>query len=95
MRMQVLSVVAMAVALLAVSASDSQAAMRRGCSSCGTAGSTCTVAPAAATANAAPAEPATVAATPAETKPAVTTTVSTPTRGRNFARQGRRGFSRR
>lgn len=94
MRMQVLSVVAMAVVLLAVSASDSQAAMRRGCSSCGTACSTCTVAPAAPTANATPAEPATVAA-PAETKPAVTTTVSAPTRGRNFARQGRRGFSRR
>lgn len=94
MRMQVLSVVAMAVALLAVSASESQAA-RRGCSSCGTACSTCTVAPAAATANATPAAPAEVAAAPAETKPAVTTTVSTPSRGRNFARQGRRGFSRR
>lgn len=88
MRMKVLSVVMLGAALLAVDTSDAQAALRRGCSSCGTACSTCTVAPAA------PAEPA-AAAAPAEKKPAVTTTVSAPARGRYYARQGRRGFSRR
>jgi hypothetical protein len=96
MRKNVIGMAALALALVVIGASQSHAALRRGCSSCGTACATCTVAPAPATAAGpapAPAQPA--EAKPAESKPAVAATTTAPARGRFFARSTSRRFARR